>query len=250
MDLKPKPRHLSRSKLTVRRTVDPSVFEKAEDFLCELVAELGCAVDLTLQTNSSLWMRIERSLFKIKLSLHASLVEGTCEVKRALCLYIKHGVKAKEASSILSQYLDLHAGKKEKALRPLNLKSKGAVYDLNEIFAEVNQEYFNGELDLAITWFYPRVKKKRFATLGLYDDKRKLIKINGALDSSQCPRYFVEFVVYHEALHFVHPVTFNEARGKRVIHGPNFKADEKKFSAYALAKKWQKEFFKIQTRMR
>jgi hypothetical protein len=250
MDLKPKPRHISRSKLTVRSAVDQAIVEKAEDFMHELIANLGCAIDLTLQTNSSLWMRIERSLFKIKLSLHASLVEGTAEVKRALCRYIKRGAKEKEASSLLSQYLDIHAGKKQKALKPIKAESKGDVYDLQEIFDEVNRAYFEGELNLSITWFSPRIKKRRFATLGLYEDKRKLIKINKSLDSEKCPRYFVEFVVYHEALHCVHPVTFDAEKGKRVIHGPKFKADEKKFSEYALAKKWQKEFFKIQTRMR
>jgi len=250
MDLKPKSRHLNRSKLTVRRTVDALAKEKAQAFLEELVANLGCAIDLTLQTNSSLWMRIERSLFKIKLSLHASLAEGSPDIKQALCLYIKKGAKAKEASSLLSQYLDVHAGKKGKAPRPVQIQTKGRVYDLDKVFSEVNRDYFNDELKLAITWFSPRVKKQRFATLGLYDDKRKLIKINQTLDSEKCPYYFVAFVVYHEALHSVHPVTFCASRGKRVIHGPEFKADEKKFSSYALAKKWQKEFFKIQTRMR
>ncbi len=238
-----------KSKISIRPSVKDVELGEAQAFLEEFSGLLGHSIEITVQNNRSMWLRIERVLWRTKLFMHVSLLRSPKSVKIALANYIKRGAKDKQASAKLNQYLEEHASQKSAKPRPITLMSKGEIYDLDEIYREVNAEYFQNSLKLDITWFSTQARKKRFATLGLFDERRALIKINKALDSGRCPRFFVAFVVYHEALHHIHPVTFNEKRQKRVIHGKAFREDEKKFSRFIEAKKWQKEFFNKHYRM-
>ena len=238
-----------KSKITIRPSVKGLERDEAEAFLEEFSQLLGHSIEITIQNNRSMWLKIERALWRTRLFMHVSLLYSPKSVKIALASYIKKGAKDKESSAELNKYLEEHAKSKSAKPRPIVLEPKGDVYDLDEIYREVNAEYFQNSLKLNITWFSTQVRTKRFATLGLFDERRALIKINRALDSLGCPRFFVAFVVYHEALHHIHPIFFDENRQKRVIHGKAFREDEKKFLRFTEAKKWQKEFFNKHYRM-
>jgi len=53
------------------------------------------------------------------------------------------------------------------------------------------------------------------------------------------PRFFVEYIVYHEMLH--HVVQMPVLDGRRCMHGPEFKARERCFARYAEAIAWERE---------
>ena len=46
-------------------------------------------------------------------------------------------------------------------------------------------------------------------------------------------------VVFHEMLHQVVPAT--ERRGRRIIHGPEFRRRERAYPDHAAAKRWEEE---------
>jgi hypothetical protein len=75
--------------------------------------------------------------------------------------------------------------------------------------------------------------------LGVYLPGVQLIRIHPALDQAFVPRFFVEFIVYHELLHHVIPPV--RVNGRYQIHSPRFHQRERDFPAYAQAIAWRKQ---------
>ena len=73
--------------------------------------------------------------------------------------------------------------------------------------------------------------------MGLYLIDEQLIRIHPALDQAFVPRYFVEWVVYHEMLHHVIPMPM--VNGRRVYHSPEFRARERDYADFERAREWE-----------
>ena len=111
--------------------------------------------------------------------------------------------------------------------------SKGAIYDLDEIFAAVNSRYFGNALPKpGLTWS----AKKTYRILGHHDPTHNQITISQSLDSFETPRYIVEYVMFHEMLHVAHPA--KKINGRRYYHTPEFRRDEQRFAHYDDAERW------------
>jgi predicted metal-dependent hydrolase len=111
----------------------------------------------------------------------------------------------------------------------------GKNYDLDEIFNELNQKYFENKLDKPILGWS---RNKSYRRLGFYDHKRNLLVISLIFDSRQVPPEVIKSLVYHEMLHIIFPVIHRN--GRRIIHPLEFKRKEKKFPNYAGIQKWMK----------
>ena len=108
---------------------------------------------------------------------------------------------------------------------------RGDIYHLDEIFDQLNQRYFQGQLDKPrMTWSRFRSRRR----LGHYDTGHDVIMVSRIFDHHEVPRYAVEYIVYHEMLHLKHPVQLRGSR--RCVHGPEFQADEKLFPQLREAK--------------
>lgn len=123
----------------------------------------------------------------------------------------------------------------------------GNIYNLQEIYNEINTKYFQGKVRVKIEWSKRLTKAARaYRRLGSYYPQKKLIRVNPLLDSSDFPPYFISYIVYHEMLHHVYPPY--RKKGKWQIHHPTFKKMEKEFEDYATVKQWEKDnktmFFK------
>ena len=111
--------------------------------------------------------------------------------------------------------------------------SKGVVYDLDEIFASLNGQYFGDHIPTPVlTWS----ANKTYRILGHHDATHDHIAISRSLDSRDVPRYVVEYVVFHEMLHIHHPT--KHVNGRRYNHTAAFKRDEQKFAYYEEAERW------------
>ena len=128
---------------------------------------------------------------------------------------------------------DLATESKRSRGRKVVTTSKGRVYDLDEIFAEVNSEYFGGAIPKpALTWS----ARKTYRILGHHDATHDHVAISTSLDSPDVPRYVVAYVVFHEMLHIAHPT--KHVDGRRYNHTAAFKRDERKFAYYEQAELW------------
>lgn len=109
--------------------------------------------------------------------------------------------------------------------------AQGRVYDLDEIFEELNRQYFHGLMARPLlTWSSERARNR----LGHYDPAHNAIVISSLFDHPRVPRYVTEYILYHEMLHLRHPVKLRGSR--RCVHSAEFQADEKLFKKSEAAK--------------
>lgn len=111
--------------------------------------------------------------------------------------------------------------------------SKGEAYDLDQIFERLNLLYFDSNVPKpTLSWS----KGKTFRILGHHDATHETIIVSKSLDDKNVPQFVVEYIVFHEMLHIVHPVYHKN--GRRFIHTPKFRRDERSFAYFVEAERW------------
>jgi predicted metal-dependent hydrolase len=109
--------------------------------------------------------------------------------------------------------------------------ARGQMYDLDQVFEELNQQFFYGLLARPqMTWSRAHARN----SLAHYDPAHNAIVVSRVFDHARVPRYTLEYIVYHEMLHLKHPVKLRGSR--RCVHGPEFQAEEKLFPHLEQAK--------------
>ena len=113
--------------------------------------------------------------------------------------------------------------------------ASGKVYDLHEVFDELNRRFFHGLLGRPeMTWSRERARN----SLGHYDPAHNTIVVSRIFDRPQVPRYAIEYLVYHEMLHLRHPVKLRGTR--RCVHPAAFQEEERLFPDLEKAKAFLK----------
>jgi hypothetical protein len=130
----------------------------------------------------------------------------------------------------------LHLVKQQRG-RKLFLPPAGRVFDLVEIFEELNLEYFHGLLARPELGWSLRASR---TTLGHYDPSHNVIVLSRLLDSEAVSRQLVRYIMFHEMLHLRYPTEHNGSR--RCVHTKEFKQAEKQFAGYREARAELKRF--------
>jgi len=124
--------------------------------------------------------------------------------------------------------------------RAITCDVEGRHHNLQSIFDEVNEAYFDGAIEARITWG-PRTRRKKARDsikLGSYTLEDALIRIHPVLDAEDVPRFFVAWIVYHEMLHEIHDMPVVD--GRRVYHTAEFRRAEAQFDHYTEAVLWER----------
>ncbi len=80
---------------------------------------------------------------------------------------------------------------------------QGRLYDLDQMFEELNFRYFFGLMARPRLGWSPNASR---TLLGHYDPSHNAIVLSRILDrSGHVPRLAVEYVLFHEMLHLKHP---------------------------------------------
>ena len=126
--------------------------------------------------------------------------------------------------------------------RHLNLHHEGRCFDLREIFERVNARHFRGRLrGYKVVWGRRRKERpKEYFIFGSIQEEDRVIRIHPLLDQPFVPRWFLQYVLYHEMLHSVVPDETNSA-GRRRIHTEKFYRRERAFPRYRRARQWEEE---------
>lgn len=112
------------------------------------------------------------------------------------------------------------------------LPPRGVAHDLEELFDELNERFFDGALRKpALGWSLHPSRRR----MGHYDPAHEAIVVNRALDCPHIPQLAVEFVLYHEMLHVKHPA--ETCTGRYRVHTETFRADECRFPRIKEAKR-------------
>jgi hypothetical protein len=117
--------------------------------------------------------------------------------------------------------------------RKMISSAQGEVYDLDRMFRKLNRHYFDDTIPKpTLTWSQRRTKR----ILGHHDYVHESITISKTLDSKDVPKWFVEYILYHEMLHIKHPARI--IKGRRYYHTSAFRLDERRFPHYEQAQRW------------
>lgn len=223
-----------------------------EKFKSRLSRHLDCELQLVVNENRSTMLNVlERRRGFARLSVHKMFLDAPEDVVSAVASFVQ-GVRPKKGVNafVIRSYIQSNLARFDYShlLNKQKLTTEGRFYNLKEMYDKINAEYFEGKLDLAITWYGAWGRKNRSrVTFGEYFDHLKLVKIHRVLDDLFFPDYFVSYIIYHEIVHHIVPGYMDEAGFFR-SHGADFKALEVLFKDYKKAIAWEKrhkdQFFK------
>ncbi|PCJ58099.1 MAG: hypothetical protein COA73_10125 [Candidatus Hydrogenedentota bacterium] len=225
-----------------QETMQLEIFFQNEAAVKEtLELHTGMPIDLTLTNNTSSMMSFHPAEFNrpAKLRLHRMFLSASPHVLQALGQWLIRR-QCKRSAAVIDEFIAGNRHLIERKNRRRRLRSVGVVYDLTELYDEVNIEHFEESIDVPICWGkWPSARRRRSIRLGSYTPEDHLIRINPCLDWDFVPRYFIKYIVYHEMLH-VHVGAETSPSGRRCVHTPRFKAMEQTYPDYDEAVSWQK----------
>jgi len=201
---------------------------------------LGRRIVLAITDNRRTMITAARSIGgALEVRVHHMFLDADPFTQNALGRYLRYGDRA--ANETIGAYIEAN----QQRIRPVarrGLRTEGRKHDLRDIFGRLNDTYFQGMVDASVGWGRRNKNRDRQGRtsikLGTYCADRKLIRIHPALDRSWVPRYFVEFVVFHEMLHHVMPMPVRD--GRRELHPPEFREREQRFRHFQRAIEWER----------
>jgi len=113
----------------------------------------------------------------------------------------------------------------------------GKHHSLREIYQELNEAYFNNQIDIRkIGWGLRRSRGR----LGHYDPVHHTITLSPTLDEPGVPRFVVRYIVYHEMLHAVFESTPSGRFTRH--HTSEFRRAEAAYPDFETAKRFLTEY--------
>lgn len=205
-----------------------------------LAREAGREVQVVLTDNRSVLLSVRRTTGGPLVRLHHMFLHAPALVIAALARNIRRRGPAAcgEVRRFMNQ--NLHRVRRTPKEMP-PLVTRGRVYDLGSVFAEINERFFGGGMRVPITWGRGVGRARRGGlTFGSYDPVLGLIRIHPVLDRPAVPRYFLDSVVHHEMLHHEMGGVADRA-GRTVYHTRAFREAEARFPRHQEALAWEKQ---------
>lgn len=226
------------------RDAAPEVVDAQDSLERRIRAHLSRGrVQVTLTDNRYTMISVRRIVKerRYEVRLHHMFADADPVITRALARYIADNDN--EASRVLGDFIDANSGHVRGRTRrtpPTVILTTGEIHDLRHIFDELNRNYFEDKIDAAITWGarVGRPRRRNSIKMGSYSVEDRLIRIHRSLDRAFVPRFFVEWIVFHEMLHQVHDIRVKN--GRREFHSKEFLADEAQFEHYEAARLWER----------
>jgi hypothetical protein len=175
----------------------------------------------------------------VEARLHNMFLEASDAVLVAISRYLQ--TRDALSSRVLDEFIKHHSHLIQRnQQRDTPLPTQGEHFELRELFQDINRRFFGGAVTAEITWGRSSSAAKYRSTikLGSYSLEEKLIRIHPALDQACVPKYFIEWIVYHEMLHHVVPIPLKGNR--RCFHSAEFRARERLFPEHEKASRWER----------
>lgn len=170
--------------------------------------------------------------------VHQMFLDAPDGVREAVATFLTRGDR--RSGRVVDAFVEERGHLLEGAGRALRDDAhKGDVHDLMPMFVELNARYFGERIAAELGWGQAKLKRRRRTsiTFGSWDQRARRIVIHPVLDQPPVPALCVARVLHHEMLHAWHGEA-RDAAGRRVVHGPAFRADEARFHAAREADAW------------
>jgi len=205
-----------------------------------LAREAGRTIDVVLTDNRSVLLSVKRKAGAPLVRLHRMFLHAPFAVIAALARNIRR--RGPAACGEVRRFMNQNLHRVQRSPREMPpLVTRGRVYDLGSVYADLNQRFFRGRVRVPITWGRGVGRARRGGlTFGSYDPVLALIRIHPVLDRPVVPRYFLESVVHHEMLH--HQMGgVPDAAGRTVYHSRAFREAEARYPWHREALHWEKD---------
>ncbi len=216
-----------------------SIPRNQQDLQKDLESLVGKQVRLELHQNHSTLISIQPEFHFFDVKLHSKFTLATQQVLESLAAYMlgKRGPETIQLKRFVHEEvcsIDLSATAQKK-----ELIHQGKIWNLLDLYHDIEKRFFPEPLNLSITWFGKRTRKSASTrlTLGLYYDMLKLIKMHVLLDVPHVPEYVIEFILYHEMIHSVCPAEISPS-GKVLVHTKKFQELEERYPWHNEAESW------------
>lgn len=145
------------------------------------------------------------------------------------------------ARAVLKRMIDSLQPQSLSTERPL-LHPRGDQHDLAPIMRQQAHAPWGIGEEVPVTWG-PRRKKRRQRGIKVagYDPRWPLIRIHRLLDDARVPGWYLGFVIFHEMLHHAIGVDRRDARGRRILHPPEFRRREREHPDHDRAMAFERE---------
>jgi hypothetical protein len=115
--------------------------------------------------------------------------------------------------------------------------SRGRVHDLEEVQEAIRRDHLPQCPRLRIGWSRRASASLMGKWLATPAGLPSVVVVNRLLDDPRVPRYYVEYVVFHELLHELIPI--RRERGRWVRHPVEFRRLERQFPSFREAVDWE-----------
>ena len=219
-----------------------------------LRARLRADVTVEVHDNTHTMVTFERFRRGWRIRLHHMFLAAPEDVVTALAEFVRSADA--RSSAVLDRFIERNKAfirrvSPAQLRRRLRIEPVGRHHDLSAIFAALNRRYFAGRIAATITFGpAPRSRRPRKSIkMGSYSADSRVIRIHPALDQPKVPRYFVEWIVFHEMLHHVYRARRGDD-GRRCVHPPEFMEHERRFHDFHRAQAWENENLDVLLRTR
>ena len=186
-------------------------------------------------------IRVTRRGAELRFSLHSALAAGPAEVfgaaVRCVLRRLRRRTPADGDRNLLAAFrrqLAESSGAEAAIRLPPAAEPRGRYFDLAEIFARVNAAHFHGQLQVrAIGWTRGAARRR----LAFCRPESGEIRVSRLLDRPDVPAWFLEYLVYHEALHLLLPPPARRSRSQ--WHHRQFRSMEQAFPHYEAAQRFK-----------
>jgi hypothetical protein len=200
----------------------------------------GKLLSLRLTDNRYTILSVQRKHDGYRVRAHRMFAGLEPRLVRAMARYVVHNDQ--RASKLLGEFIERNEHQIASApVRPRRqvLRTRGRHYDLSAVFDALNRAYFDGAHDARISWGLARRSgNRRSIKVGSFSVEDRLIRVHPLLDHENVPRYFLDWIVFHEMLHGKHAI--RKVDGRRCFHPPEFAEEERLFPDYDRARLWEK----------
>jgi len=215
----------------------PLNFPAPEEHVMQTLQQMiGKTLHLVITDNTSSMISYRKTADRVTLRMHRMFLAADQSVLAEIAAFVKN---RRAETPLMRAYI--RSGEhliRQKSRGRITLATEGRYHDLAELFAEINERYFERRIASAITWSSREpqygVRKRN---LGSYDHRRDLIRISRYLDRKAVPRYVVAFVVYHEMLHA--DLGVRRKNGRAVMHNREFRERERLYHDFERAIAWE-----------
>ncbi|MCC8179538.1 MAG: hypothetical protein LIP23_01295 [Planctomycetes bacterium] len=219
------------------------------DLQDELTRRVGRKVRLVLTDNRSSMVSSRSRGGLLEVRLQRMFLYASEQVLDEVVGVVTSGRRGSTSRAALRSFIDNRVSElrtaapaAKRTVSPDRLRS--SYHPITEYAQYLNETYLGNRSTAEVVWGRRNsVRSSRSIRFAAYDPVRNRITMNRKMDRPDIPRYFIEFVLFHEMLHEVLGIG-ERPDGRRDIHGSLFQLMESTFPDAQRAREFEQELCK------